>query len=344
MKGKYPGLNVGCNCSGDVCHHELTASGRDREPRNAATSSDTDLRRARQRAAAAVDQLDADVKDWLERERADRLIQQSDGPRKVNQMVTAIAGDDIKSGLVDWLDDRRKTAMSRGIRSAFDQLQRTIPEAVDPDRDLIGSGAMSRDDEGLASRLGDVDAGLLVDNSDSLAQEVGDRVTRQIRQGVQEDESIQDIGDRVDMVLTDGDAPERKEKGITGQTVRTKGELMAHDSIQDAYNTGATKRYLDNGFRYATYQSTVDTNTTDLCERMNGTTIDLVNNPGLVPPNHPYCRSGISPELEPGEATDPDAISDDYLQVINSTNAYRPNVLGEDDFNPTSLSRDLGHA
>lgn len=341
MTGKYPGLDVGCNCGGDVCHHTLTAS-RDREPRDAATSSNTDLRRARQKAAATVDQLDDDVKDWLERFRADRMITQSSGPRKVNQMVTALASDRIREDLMSFLDDRRKTTMSRGIRAGMDSLQQTIPQAVDP-QDLIGRQTVEQADEKLLRRLHDVDAGVLFDNDDSLAEEVGNRVTRQIRHGVAQGEDIQDIGDRVDMVLTDGEHPDRKKKGVTGQTVRTKGELIAHDSIQDGYNTGATKRYLDNGFRYARYQATIDTRTTNLCERMNGNIIDLVNEPGLVPPNHPYCRAGIGPELDPDEVvTTSEDISDDYLQTINSTNAYRPTVIGEEDFQPTPLSRSVG--
>lgn len=282
------------------------------------------------------------------------LREMFDGPRgdrAVNQAITKLSRETLRDELVAWLDERHGITMGRAARAAFDKIQQAFPDA-DQER-FRDSPNFNETDRELKNLLNQVDAGLLYDDDDSLAEEIGNDVTRQLRLGVEQDEPVgsndpdqRTLADRVRYVMDEGDSADRQEAGVTGQTKRTKAELIAHDSVQDAYNTAARKRYLRNGFRYGVYDATIDTKTTDLCRRMNEKVIDMVNTPWFIPPLHPYCRSGIRPILDVGdrEVLTEDDVADGFLQTVMSTKSYRPPVLDPDEFQPTPLSREYGHA
>ena len=149
------------------------------------------------------------------------------------------------------------------------------------------------------------------------------------------------------MVLNDSDDPKRDSAGISGQTKRTKAELIAHDSVQQAYTNAATRRYLNNGFRFVIYDAVCDFVTSDLCRRLGEcdgppVVIDLTKTPWLVPPNHPWCRSGVRPTLneDGNETVSEDDIADGFLKTIFSTEQYRPSVMDTDrELNRTALQR-----
>jgi SPP1 gp7 family putative phage head morphogenesis protein len=276
------------------------------------------------------------------------------GDQRLNRLVSRTASQHIRAELLDWLDDRKRITMGRAARAAFDLMQSALPGGVQKE-DLVGQGQFTNQDRDLLNKLRNIDAGLLTDqDGDSLASRIGDEVTRQMRVGVNNGEPVHDHRDdhmdlatRVDMVLNgpDYDPKERQKAGVTGQSVRTKGELIAHDSVQDAHNAMARRRYLQNGFRYVVYDATLDTRTTDLCRRMDGEVIDIVENPHLVPPNHPYCRSGIRPKLDTDqEPVTEDRIADRFLQDIWSTESYRPTVQDDQAFQPTAITDRLGQA
>jgi len=192
--------------------------------------------------------------------------------------------------------------------------------------------------------ISQVDVGLY----EKVSQDAADEMTRQLRLGVEEGESIvderpdqTDLADRISWILTDAEDDRRKKSGVKGQTVRSRSELIAHDSVQNGYNSAATRRYLQNGFRFITYDATLDTKTTRLCRRLDEELIDIRENPELIPPNHPWCRSGIRPTIRPDQdPLDRDDIADEYLGTIARTNSYRPSVLDvQTEFSPTSLTR-----
>jgi hypothetical protein len=180
-----------------------------------------------------------------------------------------------------------------------------------------------------------------------LAEEVGDRVTRQLRIGFARGEDTADLGRRVDFILTEGSDPERAKTGAKGQTIMSKGELIAHDSVQDAYVSAAHRRYLQNGFRYAIFDATIDTKTSAVCRRLNEHVIDLVETPWLVPGLHPWCRSGLRPTLDIGdrEPLSEGDIADSYINTIMRTKGYRPPTLDtEAAFRPTTLTEEYAPA
>lgn len=297
-----------------------------------ATRTQTDLRRARQRARATVRDIQDDVQAYLRDTDVQALITRQSGPERVNQQVTALASDRFRSKLVAWLFDRNRGAAARGIRHAFDLISQELPNR---DRDdLFGRPDFGPLDRELVRQIRRIDAGLLAGTEtardagatdQSLASKLGDRITRALRIGVTNGESVPQLAERVEYVLTDGDSAGREQSGVSGQTTQSKAELIAHDSVQDAYNTAAMDRYKRNGFRYARFDATLDTLTTPLCRRMNDELIDMVDDPQFVPPLHPWCRSGIRPVLQPDD--DPlsrDDVADDYLGTIASTRGYRP--------------------
>ena len=337
---------------GLTCSHadgRLQAADDDIVRENTATSNVTDLRRARQRARATVREILSAVETWMAANGVKSMVQTDAGARRANRAVTEIASETLRTMLVAWLEERHRITMGRAARSAFDKMSST--GEVDRD-ELTGDAEFSRMDRESLRQIRQIDAGLLYDTelaeqlglNEPLAEELGDDVTRQLRLGVDQDESVQDLADRVRYVITDGDAPERQEKGVTGQTKRSKAELIAHDSVQDAYNQAARGRYLRNGFRYGVFDATTDFKTTDLCMRMNEHVIDLRDEPFLVPPLHPYCRSGIRPILDVGDRTvlSRDDIADGYLQTIMQTKSYRPPANAAGQYRPTSLSREYG--
>lgn len=312
--------------------------------RTVATRTTGDLRRARQRARESVRSISDDVEQYLDRRDLSGVIDNPSQEQRLNDQLTRLAQQRLFSGLLDWLRERRKVVMGRAARAAFDRMQ-TALTAAGVARDLTGSDSMSREDRSINQMVNDVDAGLLEDLSD----EAGDRMTRHIRQGFRERDQIgrqQDgtsIGRRVDMVLTDGDDPDRQKVGVEGQTIMSKGEMIAHDSIQDAYTHAARRRYLRNGFRYATFDAVIDFKTSDVCTRMNEVLIDMVKDPHLVPPLHPWCRSDLRPTLnqDGNQPVRDDDIADDFLQKIYQTKSYRPPEPSDQYFRPTPLTNQV---
>jgi len=303
--------------------------------RSAATRTTTDLRRARQKSRDALRGLSDDVDDFLQDRNVERIVNDPSAEQRLNEQLTRLARGRLREELLQWLSERRKVTMGRAARSSFDRMQTTLT-GVGVARDLVGRSSLSREDRQINRMVNDVDAGLLERLSDEAATEV----TRQIRLGFQQREDVREIGRRVDMVLVDGDDPDRQKKGVTGQTIMSKGELIAHDSVQDAYEHAARRRYLKNGFRYATFDAVIDFKTSSVCRRMDEVVIDMVDDPHLVPPLHPWCRSDIRPALNVDEqrvVTDDD-IADDFLQTIYSTKSYRPTEPSAQYFRPTQLT------
>jgi hypothetical protein len=325
-----------CTCCGGLQAQDTDDEDEDDTTRNVATRTTADLRRARQRARESLRTISDDVDDFLQQRDVSRIVDDPTAEQRVNEQLTRLIQQGLMQELLQWLDSRRKVAMGRAARASFDRMQ-TALTAAGVSRDLLGSDSLSREDRQINRMLSDVDAGLLTKLSDDAA----DRVTRQIRLGFQQREDVREVGRRVDMVLVDGDDPDRQKKGVSGQTIMSKGELIAHDSIQDAYNHSSRRRYLKNGFRYATFDAVVDFKTSQVCRRMNEVLIDMVEDPHLVPPLHPWCRSDIRPTLNRDEqqVTTDDDIADGFLQTIYQTKSYRTPEPSETYFRPTSLTR-----
>lgn len=321
---------------------------------DAATKSTTDLRRARQRARSVIRDILADVLAWMQANGVESMLSTDAGARRANRTITEIASRRLRDDLLGWLAERHRITAGRGIRDANQKMSNAF-DGVDDDR-LVGPGEFSRPlDRETLRQIQQVDAGLLFDTelaeqlglNEPLAAELGDDVTRQLRLGIANGETISGgLSDRVEYVIADGDSSGRREAGVSGQTKRSKAELIAHDSVQDAYNQAARGRYLRNGFRYAVFDATVDTKTTDLCLRMDDYVIDLRDSPFFVPPLHPYCRSGIRPILDISGRTvlRRDDVADEYLQTIMQTKSYRPPANAAGSFRPTPLTRDQGQA
>lgn len=316
------------------------------------TNTATDVRRARQRARRIIRSIQSDIEAWIRDEGVD--IWQSDTltprekARRTNEIISRLASERMREDLLTWLQDRRKTAQSRAARAAFQNMQQTIPGAVD-ESTLFSMATITPKDQQVNAVINQIDAGLLYEDGDSIAQEIGDKVTRQIRVGFAEGENIRstkpdqmDISTRVKSVLQQGDDQIRRQAGAGGMSLQSKAEMIAHDSIQDAYVSSAQQRYLNNGFRYARYDAVIDNRTSDVCERLDGVIIDLVENPDLAPPNHPWCRSDIIPLLELPEGEEPITHSDigtEHQQRIRSTNGFRPTTIDTgQEFNPTALN------
>ena len=328
-------------------------------PRDSAASSNvTDLRRARQRSRRVIRDLQSVIVEFLRGEGI-QIMQQPTASsrskaRRLNEQLTRLASRELRVKLVGWLEERHKTTMARAARASFSRLQRTLPGTMD-ESDLIGSPNFEHSDRALNRELRNIDAALLYENSDSLAEEIGDRATRQIQIGFSQNEPVAstredqtDLATRVEEVLLEGDAETRDEHGITGQTARSKAELISHDSVQDAYVTATHRRYLNNGFRYGRYDAVIDRKTSAVCRRLDEVTVDLVEQPWLLPPSHPWCRSDIRPLLQLPEGEEPiteDDIGDDHLKRIWGTNGFRPTVVdAEQEFNPTVLNERLDRA
>jgi SPP1 gp7 family putative phage head morphogenesis protein len=274
-----------------------------------------------------------------------------DKARRINEEITRLAARELRVKLVQWLEERHRTTMARAARSAFQRMQQELPGTVD-ESDLFSSPNITAQDQALNAELKNIDAGLLYENSDSLAEEIGNKATRQIQIGFAKNEPVvatrddqMDLATRVEQVLLDGDAETRRENGITGQTAKSKAELISHDSVQDAYVSATHRRYLNNGFRYGTYDAVIDRKTSTVCRRLNEITVDLVEQPWLLPPNHPWCRSDIRPLLQLPEGEEPiteEEIGEDHLNRIWGTNGFRPKVIDTDqEFNPTVLNERL---
>lgn len=316
--------------------HAEDSDDADDEDRTVATRTTADLRRARQRARETLREISDDVDQFLRDRNAERMVEDPSEGQRLNEQLTRLIQDGLQEGLLQWLEQQRKIVMGRAARAAFDRMQ-TALTAAGVTRDLVGREDLSREDRQINRMVNDVDAGLL----DKLSDDAADRVTRQVRLGFRQREDMREIGRRVDMVLVDGDNPDRQKKGVNGQTVMSKGELIAHDSVQDAYTHAARRRYLKNGFRYAIFDAVIDFKTSEVCTRMNEVVVDMVEDPHLVPPLHPWCRSDIRPTLNRDEReplTDED-IADDFLQRIYSTKSYRPPEGSDQYFRPTPLTR-----
>lgn len=328
----------GCGCPA----HRLTAQDDD-DDRDVSTKNSEDLRRSRQRSRAIIGGIGREVKEYIDGLNLSVMLDTPEGRRQVNTRITELARGPLKDDLVVWLEQRKRGAMGRGARDALTKMNQSVTQATLDD--FRGTPDFGNEDRELARRLRNVDAGVLFEDDDSLAEEIGNDVTRQLQRGVRNGEDVETLGERIDFVMSDGDSARRRELGISGQTKRTKGELIAHDSIQDAYNTAARQRYAQNGFRFIRYETTIDTRTTDLCERLAGEVIDILEYPELQPPNHPYCRSGIAPVIDPDqEPLTPADLSNEFLQIIGTTAAFRPPVDVEQDFRPTDLTEQVGDA
>jgi len=326
--------------------------------RDPASSNGTDLRRARQRSRQVVRDLQSVIEDFLQGEGIQILQRNTASPRskarRINEQITRLAARELRVKLVNWLEERHKTTMARAARASFSRVQRTLPGQFD-ESDLIGSPNLDHADRALNAELRNIDAALLYENDDSLAREIGDQATRQIQIGFGKNEPVvsnrddqMDLATRVEQVLLDGDADTRRENGITGQTAQSRAELISHDSVQDAYVTATHRRYLNNGFRYATYDAVIDRKTSTVCRRLDEVTVDMVEQPWLLPPNHPWCRSDIRPLLQLPDGDEPiteEEIGEDHLNRIWGTNGFRPKVLDADqEFNPTVLNERLERA
>lgn len=317
----------------------------DDDTRDVDTPTATDLRRAREHTRAVVRDLEDDVQEFLEEndDRVSRLPESASAEQRINEQITRLAQARLAEELVRWLEERRSQAMNTAARKSFDQMKSLVDRAVD-DGELATGPYVQTADQRMNRLISQVDVGLY----EKVSQDAADDMTRQLRLGVENGESIvderpdeTDLADRISWILTDADDPRRKKSGVSGQTIRSRSELIAHDSVQNGYNAAATRRYLANGFRFVVYDATIDTKTTNLCRRLDEEVIDIRENPELIPPNHPWCRSGVRPKLRADqEPLDRDDISDDYLGTIARTNSYRPSVLDEQaEFSPTSLTR-----
>jgi len=308
-----------------------------------ATNSKSDLRRARQRARSVFRQLSDEIKAWIAAELSLSDLEDPTGRRRINQEITALASQTLREELLSWLRERRRKTMARAIRAAYQAIQQAIPQSIAED-ELFGTPSLTASDTALNDELHMVDAGLLIDDNDSVAEKLGNQITRQLRVGFSQNEKVSDLGRRVDLIMTDGDADDRAKRGVSGQTIMSKGELIAHDSVQDAYISAATKRYLNNGFRYVVYDAVIDFKTSDICIALNEKVVDILENPGLIAPNHPWCRSGARPILDPNpdDIIQRDDIADDLLGKIEATNSYRPTALDtEREFRPTPLTQQV---
>ena len=343
------GMPDGLDCGHYARVHGQSDEDRDDvDRRSASTKNVHDLRRARQRARRVMGELEDELIQFLNENNIQIQGRGDDREKRINEAITRLAAVKLSNDLQNWLANRRQQTMGRAVRAATDNLQSELGEQIRSGADF-GPG-----EQALNREISAIDAGLLYDDDDSLAEEIGNEVTRQIRLGHTNNEPVRssdpeetDIADRVSMVLNDGDTTKRDSAGISGQTKRTKAELIAHDSIQQGYNDAATKRYLNNGFRFVVYDAVCDFVTSDLCRRLgecdgDPVVIDLTETPWLVPPNHPWCRSGIRPTLNRDERNPvtEDDIADGFLKTVFSTEQYRPSALNVDrELSPTALQR-----
>lgn len=313
------------------------ARGDNRNNKPAATRNATDLRRARQRARAVVEQAESEIRTYV-KENGDQLVN-AGREGELNQIIQQMASRRFRDGLLAWLEQRRLKTIARAIRAAFDLMQKALPGTVTDDA-FRGTPTITHEERALNHELTNVDAGLLYNDDDSVATEAANRITRTLRQGFAQGETGRQLADRVEEVMTDS---ENRTSGVSGMTTESKAEMIAHDSIQDAYQTAAHKRYLNNGFRYVVYDATIDTKTSDLCRRMNERVIDIVETPLLIPANHPHCRSGTRPILDlRGRAVlSSEDIADGYLNTMRRNAAKRPSVMDtEAEYRPTVLTQE----
>lgn len=307
--------------------------------RDTSTSNETDLRRARQHTRAVVADLQDDIEQFLEQQgqTVSRLPESATTQQQVNEQITRLAQVKLATDLVAWLAERRIQTMGRAARESFARLKQTVDRVVD-DSEIRTQPYVQTADQRINRLVSQIDVGLY----ERLSRDAGDTITRQLRFGVRNGESTAELAQRVKWVLSLADDPKRNEAGVSGQTIQSRAELIAHDSVQHAYNAAATRRYLANGFRYVVYDATLDLKTTDLCRRLDGVVIDIIEHPELLPGNHPWCRSGIRPKLmlDPGEEPiSREDIADSYLGAIARTNSFRPPVLDAQElYQPTSFT------
>jgi len=314
----------------------------------AGTPTETDNRRARQRSSQVVRELRQEIQTWMEDEGIQIWNTSTGSPRErarqMNEIITRMSSEKFRRELLPSLEEQREITMRRAANASSENIRQALQGQVD-ESDLIGPvGQLSQRDHRLNSVMSQIDAGVLYEDGDSIAEQVGDRISRQLRIGFAEGEPVRstdpdatDLTSRVQRVMNNSDLDIA---GDSGMTIQSRAELISHDSIQDAHTSAAHQRYLNNGFRYARYDAVVDNKTSEVCSRMNGTIIDLKDNPGMKPPNHPWCRSDIIPLLEPdGEAISEEEIGDEHLDQIWGTNSFRPTAIDtEAEYNPTVLN------
>ena len=317
------------------------------------TPTETDTRRARQHARKVMKGLRVDIEQFMQEEGMQIWQETAGSPRekarRLNELITRMASERFREDLEPWLDDRHEITMRRAGNDSMEKIRQAFQGQID-EEDLIGAaGRLTSKDRQLASVQRQIDAGMLYEDGDSIAEELGDRVSRQLQQGFGNNEPVSstdpekmDLKKRVKMVMEDSDIPGRRGTGESGMTIQQKAEMIAHDSVQDAHTSAAHQRYLNNGFRYAEYDAVIDNKTSEVCDRLDGEIIDLVDSPELKPPNHPWCRSDIIPLLELPDGATPitmDDIGQEHLNLIQGTNQFRPTAIDtSEEFNPTVLT------
>lgn len=290
--------------------------------RNPATNTVTDVRRTRQKMRKKIRELGTLVKQFVEERNISVLVANETTEQELNRQITALARQKLVDEFTDFLEDKRRTAMGRGARAAFENMKSAVQVTRD---ELRGSQFVEPGDREMLQRLGRIDAGLLTE----VSEETGDRITEQLRLGASQNESVRQLGRRVDFVLQEGEGDEvdRAKLGVEGQTIKSKGELIAHDAIQTSYEEMARKRYLQNGFRFAEFTAIIDQITSRICRRMDGEIIDLQTQPHLIPQLHPWCRSDIRPlPTMDVESVDESALPDFVIESAEATASFRPPI------------------
>jgi SPP1 gp7 family putative phage head morphogenesis protein len=142
----------------------------------------------------------------------------------------------------------------------------------------------------------------LADWWEKLGQDVSFKVVSQIRQGIAQGETLQDIITRV---------VGNPKKGIPGvmEASRRNASTLVHDTIMQITNDAKLAVYRENSdvVKGVEQLSTLDSKTSDICIAYSGAKWDLDGEPigGTTlpfdggPPRHPNCRSVLVPVLIP---------------------------------------------
>jgi SPP1 gp7 family putative phage head morphogenesis protein len=142
----------------------------------------------------------------------------------------------------------------------------------------------------------------LADWWEKLGQDVSFKVVSQVRQGIAQGETLQDIITRV---------VGNPKKGIAGvmEASRRNASTLVHDTVMRITNDAKMAVYRQNSdvVKGVEQLSTLDSKTSDICIAYSGAKWDLDGEPigGTTlpfdggPPRHPNCRSVLVPVLIP---------------------------------------------
>lgn len=289
----------------------MSKSGRGGNHRSdATTNSTTDVRRAQQRARSAVREAEGNVKQWVRNHpEALAALGGGAGAGAVGMTLSEVAAElstiiaDAFRSLVFWIRERKRLTARRAIRSSHERLSQMVVQRIDRS-ELIGDPNTLVRTEALLAELDARDEGMFIPSggrgsptTQSLADRLASEVAQQITVSARLGEPYERMGRRVSGVMTKGpgDIAERREMGISGDTALTRAERLAHDTLQSAYMASYAKNLLNNGVRYGRYVAILDDRTTELCQRLHGVMVDMVETPLLIPPNHWWC---YGPETE----------------------------------------------